>query len=377
MLQPVLGLLALGLFALGCQESKDSGTGKTDDPNRGPDRGDEVDTEAALGDLFKSEIEFTVSELTGGKTNCDDITRRSNLENDIKPWPKELKAFLVDTLLTMPITAQVLDSVFAIYLVREDALAGSDGEPAAAGLACDRGTDYKGVLFLNYDTFVSDRKARGIGEWQNLTSVQEKFIRLESGDNAAMTLVHEALHAIDNKLYVNGLDAAARSGRSAIFDLSWVEHTQPRFDRIDLLSLTDGASRPVDSGLVRSGCGTRLKGEAPRASGPSNGLSLTDEPSPQDLVGDLRYLATKTNFIVPYAMATAAEDFAESLTIYYFGAYLDSWQTRTVYDQDVREGTEGREALYRHSTKDIASKYDDQRAKLCKMAELVFASCEL
>lgn len=362
--------LALG----GCQESKGDGGSKEESPTRSPDRGDEVDAKTALNDLFKNEIEFTVSELTGGKTNCDDITSRSNLASEIRPWPKELRGFLVDLLDAMPITQQVVDSVFAIYLVDEDTLAGSSGGIPAAGLACDRGTDYKGIIFLNYDTFVTDRKG-GVGKWQNLRSIQEGHILLESGDNAAMTLVHEVLHAIDNKLYVNGLDGKARAGRSAVFDLSWTEHTQPRFERIDLMSLTsdETSEAGISNALLRSGCGTRLRGEPE----PQIGFALTGNQSGKELAADLRYLADKTNFIVPYAMVTAAEDFAESLTIYYFGTYLNSWQTRSVYTPDISKGVGDNAPIYVHKTSSILKQNANQKAKMCQMAELVFASCKL
>jgi hypothetical protein len=366
--------LVLLLALAGCQDIRDARSGSTKAQSESPDRkaATEVvgDTNAQLAGLFRNEVAFTIPELTGGKTNCDDIVHAPNLADALVPWPGELKAFLLGELRQLPIKAQVVEAVFAIYLVRPEVLADEDGT-AAAGLACDRGTDYKGIIFLNANTFLNDRKTKGIGSWQDLRSVQAQHVLLQSGDNAALTLFHEIMHAIDNKLFVNSLSDATRGQRAEIAALSWTDHTTPRYERISLLSLTGDE----EDALLEGGCATRSKAAPPRAEAPPT-LALAGQTGEQ-LAADLKLLAEKTNFIVPYTTVTAAEDWAETLTIYYYGMYRSSWQTRSVYRENIAStGLDGATLLYDHKTQDII-KTPLQRDKVCKMAELVFGACKL
>jgi len=57
----------------------------------------------------------------------------------------------------------------------------------------------------------------------------------------------------------------------------------------------------------------------------------------QQLADELRYLADETNFIVPYTMANAIEDFAETLTVYHFLVKHDKADRRRVYDQNLTQ----------------------------------------
>lgn len=366
----VVAAAALG----GCQDASNNRSETGSEKSLSPDRGDGSDaavTKADVKALFLDKVAFTTPELTGGKTNCDDILRRADLASDIVPWPKELRDFLADQLFKTPIRTQINDSVFAIYLVKEDVLKDDTERAAAAGLACDRGTDYKGIIFLNASTFINDRQSKGVGVWQDLRSIQETHILFESGDNAVMTLFHEVVHAIDNKLFMNGIDDSLRIKRSEIFNLSWKSHTEPLYDRISVLSLTDGEVPSV----VETGCRTRSRGEIMPE--PQTTLSLTAITG-EKLGADLKYLAEKTNFIVPYATATAAEDFAESMTVYYYGVYENNWQNRTVYKENITDkGTGDATVVYAHKTKDIMKSVKAQKDKLCLMANLVFGACKL
>jgi hypothetical protein len=283
-------------------------------------------------------------------------------------------------LVAFPAVDKGVLSVFAIYLVAYEVLSDPGTKASAAGLACDRGTDYKGIIFLNVASFVGDRAEDGIGAWRNLRAVSSRHVLLEAGDNAAVTMIHEVLHAIDNKLLVNGTDEALRTARGAAMEASWKTFLEPKYNRISRYSLaesnTPAASKgtPVDQlrdGLKGRGFTCRTRGTGDDAMG------LTGA-TPEKLAEELKYLAEQTNFIVPYAMASAAEDFAESLTVYYFGVYQDSWQTRTVYAHDIRaKGPDGGQVLYKHDTAAILRTSKLQSTKACALATLVFGSCRL
>src|SRR5690606_15749235 len=111
-----------------------------------------LDATSSLTRLFHDDMTFTLAELTGGRANCEDVLRREHIANDLIPWPEELRSFLVAELRKLPIVDLILDSVHSIHLVRDHLLQDPGHDVLAAGLACDRGTDYKGVIFLNIDT---------------------------------------------------------------------------------------------------------------------------------------------------------------------------------------------------------------------------------
>jgi hypothetical protein len=224
---------------------------------------------------------------------------------------------------------------------------------------------------------VEDRR-KGSGKWQDLRVVTNKFVLQEAGDNAAVTLIHEIIHTIDNKLFVHGDDSLQRL-RSKVFDMSWKSYTEPKAQRIGIFALADGAQRAttLDAGLRAFGHGCQRTRAQDAATG-ENGVALADTATAESLAEDLRYLADETNFVVPYTMASAAEDFAESLTVYHFGLNRKSWQVRTVFDRDIRV-TNYRDAksLYRHDTSSVVRSNDEQKNKICALAELLFGECAL
>lgn len=306
-------------------------------------------------ELFKDEQDFTIAQLESGASNCSDITRHANLKDLLLPWPESLRSFLVAYLDRFPRPGLIEASVAGFYLVKDEALR-FPGGGAAAGLACDRGDDNKGVIFLSATSFVSERSGQGRsdqsgpGVWHDNAVVTDRYILQQTGDNAAITLIHELTHAIDNKLFTHAT-SETRQLRQAIYAMSWQGFSEPLYQKVSIYSL-----------------GSR---HAPA-------LQLDSNKTPEELAGELRYLADKTNFIVPYTMASSAEDFAESIAVYYFGVAFGSWQIRTVYDKDLKkEGLTGANKLYVHDTKKILGSSPEQKKKLCAMAELMFGSCEL
>jgi hypothetical protein len=329
-----------------------------------------------LDSYFKDEMDFTLDDLRTGATNCRDILKHENIREKLRPWPRELKTFLIDELERFPALGFMHQSLYGLYLVDGDVMTNPD-TGTAAGIACDRGQDLRGLVFLNYESFVEDRR-KGSGKWQDLRVVTNKFVLQEAGDNAAVTLIHEIIHTIDNKLFVHGDDSLQRL-RSKVFDMSWKSYTEPKAQRIGIFALADGAQRAttLDAGLRAFGHGCQRTRAQDAATG-ENGVALADTATAESLAEDLRYLADETNFVVPYTMASAAEDFAESLTVYHFGLNRKSWQVRTVFDRDIRV-TNYRDAksLYRHDTSSVVRSNDEQKDKICALAELLFGECAL
>lgn len=336
--------------------------------------------QVSLESFFKDEMDFTIEDLKSGATNCRDILDTKDIRESLIPWPSELKKFLVAELQKFPALPLVSLSLHGLYLV-DPKMMGSAQSGSAAGIACDRGSDWKGLVFLNYNSFVRDRGQK-LGKWNKLRIASNKYIIHDAGDNAAATLIHEIIHAIDNKLFVHG-DAQLRALRSQIFQMSWTDFTSPRANPIDIFFLQDDSEIALDMKLAMKQQRSTCKGSSDLFR--SNIMQLRtdesvteEETTPQSLAKDLKYLAQETNFIVPYAMASAAEDFAESLTVYHFGVNRESWQLRTVYDRPVSSwSTNNGEVLYRHDTSEILQNNAAQRDKMCAMAKLLFGSCQL
>lgn len=315
----------------------------------------------SISSLFKDTVDFDKSDVAAGSTNCTDITSKEDISGLIITWPEDLKIFLSEVLSSFPAQQLITASVHGIYLVPNSVLYDQVSKISTAGLACDRGSDYKGLIFLNYNSVVQKRSGKGIKVWQPTFSVSNKAINVSEGDAAAVTLIHEIFHAIDNKLFQHGsLDAFGR--RQAFKNLSWLDE-KPRASRGQILSLAE-VSATGHSQARR--CSHTLRAD----------FSLTTatdaKPTAAEVKGladELRNLADNSNFIVPYTLASPSEDFAETLTVYYFGAYLNNWQKR-----DVR--LDG-QSVYLHDTGAILQTKQQHKSKVCAAAKLVFGSCKL
>lgn len=174
-------------------------------------------------------------------------------------------------------------------------------------------------------------------------------------------LLHSSMmifHAIDNKLFKHGsLDAFSK--RQAFKNLSWLDE-KPRTARGQIFSLT--ADSPTDETQIQ-----RCSLADPTFFSLTTAKPTAEEAS--EIANELKNLAEKSNFIVPYTLASSSEDFAETLTVYYFGAYLNNWQKR-----DVRfDGP----SIYLHDTEAIVKTKQQHKSKICAAAKLVFGSCNL
>lgn len=322
-------------------------------------------------------MDFTLDELRSGATNCRDILASGDIGSRLRPWPNELKTFLIEELRQFKAAPLLAFSLHGIYLVDSEVMTNPE-TGTAAGIACDRGKDLKGLVFLNFDSFVRDR-GKGPGIWQDLHVVTNKYVIQDAGDNAAATLIHELIHTIDNKLFVHG-DPSSQKLRSDIFNMAWESFSVPRSRRISIFFL-DSTTNPIESlsqSVKTGGWRCRREGFDSRS---RVGAQLTADSQlvkPEELAGDLQYIAEQTNFLVPYAMATAAEDFAETMTVYHFGLRRDSWQVRTVYDRVVTPRTrDSGMVLYRHDTESLVKNSANHKDKICAMAELLFGRCDL
>lgn len=334
-----------------------------------------VPTRAEIMGLFKDKDNFrnedTLPGLKSGRTSCATILNREKaMMGSILPWPKDLKDFLADQLEGLPaeggLSAKAFGSLAAVYLVKKEILTGSDGS-MAAGLACDLGGSNLGVLFLNEVTFVEERQAKGLRTFQGFSAVPRPHLLIKTGDNAAITFIHEVFHAVDNKYFRDAANEQVFRARREVIDLSWKASGESRFTSFEALDLAGGHT-PAARQAVVSPRGCRAQFDA---------LNLVDGgvgQTPEAVRASLSALAETTNFIVPYAQENWSEDFAESLAVYYFGIYQKSWQRREVYLEDLRKTPDParRTAIYIADTKAILRVQELQRAKMCALVELVF-----
>lgn len=367
--------LSIGTLAASCR----SGTGSRYENSRSSPRAtadlkslrDAPSGPVNIESLFKDYADFSLDELRAGATNCDDILRFPNIADLVRPWPRELRKFLGAQLTALPIVPLVEQSVFGLYLV-DSSVMRNEKTGMAAGIACDKG-DYQGLVFLNYDTFVRDRRQAGLAVWQDERVATNTFIRQEAGDSAVITLVHEIFHAIDNRLLIHGTPEL-RVARQKIMDLSWEGFGVPKAKPINIFALASDAPRlSLEDGLKANGYGCARGSLSPFV----NQASASSAAEPKELASDLEYLANDTNFIVPYTLASSAEDFAETLTVYYFGSHLNSWQIRTVFDRGSNGAPDLRRELFRANTAAIAKDKPAQLDKMCTMAQMLFGSCRL
>lgn len=307
---------------------------------------------SSLEDLFHDNLDFDIEDVRNGSTNCNDIIDNADVAGLMMKWPAEFKTFLAGVLKKFPSPQMIRASLHGIYLVPNSALYDELTKSTSAGLACDRGSDYKGLIFLNYDSMIRKRSRGPIDQWQNSSSVSNKFLTTLEGDAAAVTLMHEVFHTIDNKLFVHGTNDALQR-RQAFLGQSWVGE-KPRFDRGAILALRDSED---------------LSGRRCRYTQSVSAALTTSRDDADALAEELRNLADNTNFIVPYTMASPSEDFAESLTVYYFGVYYRSWQKRTV--------TFEKKPIFVHDTEQILNTKQQHKTKVCAAAKMIFGDCRL
>lgn len=370
--------LLLALTATGCGSSETerektpgtkTGTATTTD---GESAEEDTSTEGqALTALFRDELDFEVDELKGDVPCTPVEARKSTVKDEVIPWPEELRRFVVPYLKSLPISAKLPEAVHGFYLVESQVL-----EEDVGGIACVRASDKKGAIFVNVRHAVEMREETGVGSYGTAEGVSDSYIFLTMRDIAASTIVHEAMHAVDFKFYQYGVETDLRT-RDTVFDLSWAEYDQPKdADKISILSLTDGSPAPQAGAKLKAarqayrGCSVRRSRVG--------GLALTGA-SASTLATELRYLAEDTNFIVPYTMANAIEDFAETLTVYHFLTEYQKADRRQVYDQDLTQvPLADATLLYDHDVTKIVDDNPKQKEKLCEFAELIFGEdCRL
>jgi hypothetical protein len=105
---------------------------------------------------------------------------------------------------------------------------------------------------------------------------------------------------------------------------------------------------------------------------PTSELSLTEASARQE-AADLEYMASQTNFIAAYAMANALEDFAHTVTIYYFGTRGRGWPEAKTYDLDMTTTIPNEtKLLYAFDAGKVIETSAPHRKKMCALVELVF-----
>jgi hypothetical protein len=320
--------------------------------------------------FFKDRVDFTAAELTDGVSNCSFVTdKASRLSSLIIPWPDDLKEFLARELKNrFPLQASMSDFLAGMYLVKDelfdDATNSGDGG-GYAGLTCDRGKDNKGLIFLAEEILVNQRKKGGLGKWQSMQGVQYDYMLVEVPDQAFFTLVHEIFHAVDMKLFVQTKDTKSLQERDESIRLAWAEYDVPKWSRISMTTLKEvDMLAAYRSARKKYPLACRAKNQLP-------GLQLKDYTA-QEIKTELSHLKNDTNFLVPYAMVNAAEDYAETMAAYVVGSSAKQWDKRIVYSQPIGDTLSGLTEIYRHDSGDIIKTSSKHRDKMCFFAEMTF-----
>lgn len=367
--------MAFALLGCGASESEreknggEKGKGSAIEETTGTD--DTSSLGQSLTSLFRDEIDFEIADLDGDIPCTPVEDRKSTVKNETVAWPAELRRFIVSYMKTMPIAEKLPEAIHGFYLVESKVL-----EQDVGGIACFRASVKKGAIFVNVRHAVDLREETGIGTYSQAEGVSDTYVLLEMRDLAASTIVHEAMHAVDFKFYQFGAAGEVKK-REDLFDLSWAEYDKPKdAEKISILALNDAPAE--GHATAQLAAGRRTYRGCPIRSYTGNGYGLT-AASATKLAEELKYLAEDTNFIVPYTMANAIEDFAESLTVYHFLTRYEKADRRRVYDQDLTKvAPEDATLLYDADVIKIVEENAKQKSKLCEFAEIVFEeACKL
>lgn len=308
-------------------------------------------------DLFRDEVDFEITDFDY-ITGCGELFKDVKISSKLSKWPDSLKQTLAAELEKFPALDRVLDSVHGYYLIDEGAM-GDINSGAPAGLACGA-DDGLGFIFLSKQLYLEIDPT----EYSYSSEYTKAF---QPGDYRISTLIHETLHAIDSRYFVNHDTGQFVSQRQDAAEYSWKGFDDSKYNDISVLALT----RHTPNAPHRGPCIKRHHhGEA----FPSFSL----KSSPKEEAEDLEYMAEKTNFIAPYSMANSAEDFAETLTVYYIGTRSGEWPRWKTYDMSIinTQPKEGK-LLYEFDSKEVITKSASHREKMCALAKLVFdENCE-
>jgi hypothetical protein len=360
----VAGLLACGSAenATGRKTPAVADDGGDDSGSTGADK----PKDAALLDYFRDDVDFTAAQLEAGASNCSYLTDKAGrLDELVIPWPDDLKNFMAAQLeANFPLAGKLDTFLHGLYLVKDETFLDESGDDLGiGGLTCDRGEDNKGLLFLSESVFVTQRLEEGLGTWQTLQAVQYDYLLLEVPDQAFFTLVHELFHAVDTKMFYRTTDQDALAKREESILLAWKDFDTPKWDAITMTTL-----RGVDV-LGEYWAARKKYPLACRAKAARLPLGLQDYTA-NEIKTELSHLKNDTNFLVPYTMANAAEDFAETLAAYVVGSRTSKWDLRVVYDQPITDTLDGLTAIYTHDSGEIIRTSAPHREKMCFFAEM-------
>lgn len=373
------------LLTVGCQDGTQSreassgsgnGSGVSDDTTfnaaevkaKREDAGT-VTSAADMQELFLDSVSFEKSEFSyvGG---CDNLFKDVDFPKELHAWPAKLKQELVQTLVDFNQGKMISESIRAYYLINAQTMAGasavdSDDPAGAAGLFCPGKDGAKGMVFLSYKTFVTDASLDSeIGLSSSYTTSDQGV------PYHYATLIHESLHAIDFKFFIGAKTGDYLGDRLAASKLSWNTYDDSKYNSISVMALADASTLP--------GVGRKFEPCIWSKTFYSRNIGFGLTADARTEAADLKYMATKTNYIAPYTMANGNEDFAESLTIYYFGTRAKKWPKWRTYDQDLTVNTpDPSKLIYTFDAGRVIKTSKAHRKKLCALAELIFAEdCE-
>lgn len=374
-------ILALGFSLLtGCaQKAPESGKkGSTDEEEEEGDDGSPTkktkgggSTENASGQssvpeeelarLFRDKPDFKKGDLDP-ITACDTLLKNVDLKDAVHPWPKKLKKMAIEALKVFPVQEEVLAAVHGFYMIDGEAIKG-DLPNGAAGVACSRAKDAMGLILFDHTNFSGNYTP----EDGAFHTSSDHVVNDIAGDLFIITFIHEMMHSIDRKHYQTLAGEFSRP-RETLMTQSWTSFEDRKYKDISIFALADNAKPHVHRGLACS------RGQWILPPEPAFALAA----SAQTDADGLEYLEKKTNHIAPYTMTNPLEDFAETLTIYYFGTRFDAWPSWKAYDVDLNEeAPEESKLLYSFETDKVIKTSKKHRTKMCKYAAQVFKEdCE-
>ena len=338
------------------QDQQQQGSVSQPDPSQLPDVSDEILF------LFKEDADIDPVDLDGGTTRCLSLGTADTFADAVEPWPTGLRALLASELEKFPEFDLVEGAVEGIYLAKASLLTrpGSTTAGTVGGIMCDTDDDERGYVFINYDLAVTKRKNSGpLHVYQPYSGILGPHEFSSQGDITVYTMIHEIFHAIDLTYFSSDSDEYA--DRIEIAEMAWSDPVTSIFETVDIFAHADGDTHTHTHDCIGS-----------------HGMFLVPE-TPEELEAAYRHLAEETNYITPYSQANHFEDFADTLSNWYFLEIYDEKLVRTVYSSDLLSTLPAdADILYTFDTAEILEESTDHREKMCAMVNLVFSdqTCE-
>lgn len=278
--------------------------------------------------LFDDGASFSLEDVKSGKT-CKSV-REGKVTFSFVPWPPEEKERLASLFAAHPLASRIAPHVHAIYLARYPL-------GFSWGLTCHDAVSNRMVVLVN----------EALQRLPRTNGTEGMAVYEDRGDPLSGTFLHELAHVLDMGEFLEPLDDMLQGKRTRdpkdfrliLYESSWKDSTTSVFESAPAapMSLTDAAGAPdavapggrlawPDAHPFREDA-QDVKLDSPFALQlkSSTGASRARVPAMETLRAQAEFVATRTNFLDPYAASNSLEDFAVTVTAVDTGRRMGYW----------------------------------------------------